>query len=439
MRIRMFCSFAIAAVLTFGGFGLLAVPQAHAATNSQTQQAGTTTLNTQAATSSSSKAAKPAKPSKKQLKKFKKASADFALELFARSVDAKGKNDNVTIAPLSVMNALAVTANGARGKTAKQIRKVLGDGATMSRINKNLAWYNSKLVNVKKARISSANSIWYHNDGTLTMKKKFLKKAKKFYSAEVNPADFSDPSTVDSINAWVAENTNNMIKRIISQLSPDDRIAIVNALYFDAEWLVPYEHGSAVTKKFTNANGVKRDAEMLYGTEYTYIEGDNVTGFIKPYKKGYSFVALLPEEGMNASDYAKTLDGDTFRSLIAHAQDTAVQTSMPKFTLTYTNESMENQLAAMGIKLAFTESANFKGMATDTTGNIFLGRVVHKTKIELDEKGTKAAAATAVMLKASSALIEYKTVNLDRPFVYAIVDNATKLPVFIGTVSDVGK
>ena len=437
MRARLFCSLAIAVVLGIGGFGLIAGPQAYADSDAQAQQVGATNLSTQATTGT--KASKPAKPSKKQLKAFKKASADFALELFARSVDAKDKNANVTIAPLSVMNALAVTANGARGKTSKQIRKVLGDGASMSRINKNLAWYNSKLVDVEKAHISSANSIWYHNDGSLVMKKKFLKKAKKYYDAEVNPADFSDPATVGSINKWVAKNTNNMIKRIISQLEPEDRIAIVNALYFDAEWLVPYEHGSAVTKKFTNANGAKRNVEMLYGTEHTYIESDNVTGFIKPYAKGYSFVALLPEEGMSASEYAKSLDGNTFRSLISHAQNATVQTAMPKFTLTYSNDSMERQLAAMGIKLAFTDNANFKDMGTDATGNLYLGSVVHKTKIELDEKGTKAAAATAIIMKASSAFIDAKVVTLDRPFVYSIIDNTTKLPVFIGTVSNIGK
>ena len=436
MRVRLFCSLAIAVVLGFGGFGLLAAPQAYADPDAQSQQISATNLSTQA---TDTKASKPAKPSKKQLKAFKKASADFALELFALSVDAKGKNANVTIAPLSVMNALAVTANGARGKTEKQLREVLGDGASMSRINKNLAWYNSKLVNAKKARISSANSIWYHNDGSLVMKKKFLNKAAKYYSAEVNPSDFSDPATVSSINQWVADNTNNMIKRIISQLEPADRIAIVNALYFDAEWLEPYEHGSAVTKKFTNANGAKRKVKMLYGEEHKYIEGKNVTGFIKPYAKGYSFVALLPEEGMNASEYAKTLDGDTFRSLISHAQNKTVRTGLPKFTLTYSNDSMEKQLAAMGIKLAFTDKANFKGMATDAMGNLNIGSVVHKTKIQLDEKGTKAAAATAVIMKASAAYVDPKEVILDRPFVYAIIDNTTKLPVFIGTVSNIGK
>ena len=420
---------------------LLGVEQAYAAdanlASAQVDEAADATaqVSTQAGATS-----KPAKPAKKQLKAFKKASADFALELFGRCVNAKGKSANVTISPMSVMNALAVTANGADGKTAKQMREVLGDGASMARINKNLSWYNSKLVNTKKARISSANSIWYHNDGSLTMKEAFLKVSKKYYNAEVNAADFADAGTVNAINSWVAKNTNNMIKRIVDNLEPDDRIAIVNALYFDAEWLVPYEKDQVKTKKFTTATGQKRKVKMMYSTEHKYIEGKNVTGFIKPYYKGYSYVALLPTKGMSLKKFIATLDGDTFRKLVNRAKTEVVHAALPKYSLTYDNERMEQQLAAMGIKSAFLPNANFKKMGADKFGNLYIGSVIHKTKIELDEQGTKAAAVTGIMAKASSAYIgEIKTVTLDRPFVYAIVDNATKLPVFIGAVNTLGK
>ena len=397
-------------------------------------QAAVPAISTQADESSSSK---PAKPSKKQLKKFKKASADFSLELFQRCVAAKGKNANVTIAPMSIMTALAVTANGAKGKTLKQMRNVLGDGASMARINKNLAWYNSKLVNAKKAIVRSANSIWYHNDGTLVMKKAFLKKAKKYYDAQVNPADFSDHATVDDINSWVSDATNGMIDHVVSQLDPSDRIAILNALYFDAEWRVPFDASDTLTQTFTNAKGKKRKVKMMHSTEHSYIEGENVTGFIKPYVKGYSYVALLPAEGMTAKDYVKTLDGTTFRNLVAKASVETVHVSLPKYSLSYTNDGMDVQLRAMGITKAFTSSANFKKMGKDASGNLSIDAVIHKTKVEVDEKGTKAAAVTAIVMKATSTAVQdVKVVTLDRPFVYAIVDNTTKLPVFIGTVSN---
>ena len=385
-------------------------------------------------------ATKAGKPSKAQLKRFKKASADFSLELFQRCVAAKGKGANVTIAPLSIMNALAITANGAGGKTAREMRDVLADGAGMGVVNKNLAWYNGKLVSAKRALLRNANAIWYHDDGTLKMKKKFLSTAQGTYKAAVKPADFTRPETVDAINSWVAENTNNMIKRIISNLSTDDRIVIVNALYFDAKWAAPYDKGDVGEATFTTAKGDKRTVDMMYGTEHTYLEGKNVTGFMKPYAKGYSYVALLPKEGMSLKKYVSTLNGDTFRKLIADAQSVTVHTGLPKYSLSYSNDAMEKQLQAMGIVSAFNPDANFSKMASDATGNLYIGGVMHKTKVDLDELGTKAAAATAVVAKANAAYDpDAKTVILNRPFVYAIVDNATKLPVFIGTVNTIGK
>ncbi len=149
--------------------------------------------------SSANAAAKAPKPSKKQLKAFKKASADFSMKLLRTCMAAKGKSANVTISPMSVLNALAVTANGAKGKTAKQMRAVLAGKASLKSLNKCMRWYNGKLVNSSKARLNVANSIWYHDDGSLLMKPAFLGVAGKYYGAKVAPSDFADPSTVDAI------------------------------------------------------------------------------------------------------------------------------------------------------------------------------------------------------------------------------------------------
>ena len=231
---------------------------------------------------------KASKPSAAQLKAFKKASGDFSLELFQRCVAAKGKNANVTVAPLSVMNVLAVAANGADGKTAAQMRKVLGDGVSVSAMNKNLRWFNGHLVNSKKAKLDIANAIWYHNDKSLTMNKSFVARAKKYYEAGVTAADFADPSTVGSINSWVAKKTHNMIKRVIDGLQPDDRIILVNAMYFDAKWMAPFEKDYTKKGTFTTANGQKHKVKMMHGTEHRYLERNGVVGFVKPYAKGYS-------------------------------------------------------------------------------------------------------------------------------------------------------
>ena len=439
MKPRLSCAMALAFALSVGVLGIIGNAPLAFATDSELQAVQLDEAKPNVQTQVATKSAKPAKPSKKRLKAFRKASADFSLELFKRSVEAKGKNANVTIAPMSVMSALAITANGAAGKTSKQMREVLGGGASMARINKNLAWYNSSLKNVNKAKLLNANSIWYHNSGSLTMKPKFLVKTKKYYSAQISGVDFGAQETAHLINSWVAENTNDMIKQVVDRLNEDDRVAIVNALYFDADWKAPFEKSDVATERFTNANGTKRKVKMMHGTEHRYIEGENVTGFIKPYVKGYSYVALLPKKGVDARQYAMSLDGDAFRKLVSSAKRQTVRIALPKYSLSYTNDSMERQLRDMGIKLAFSNAANFKNMGVDRTGKLSLDRVIHKTKIDLDEQGTRAAAATVVFAKASSAMIDVKYVTLNRPFVYAIIDNANKLPVFIGTVNNIGK
>ena len=385
-------------------------------------------LDIQAATSS----AVLDKPTKKQRKAFKVAAADFSIELFQRCVAGEGGDANVTVSPLSVMDALAVTANGAAGDTRKEMLNVLGDGMSMKKLNQALSWYNSKLVDTKKAHLSTANGIWYTNDGSLSIKNSFLKKAKDYYNAQVSAADFASPQTVDDINGFVAQNTNNMIKRIIDQLESDSKMVIVNALYFDAKWANPFDKADTWKVPFTSADGTKKKVDMMHATEGTYLEGDGVVGFMKPYAKGYSYVALLPDEGVALNDFVSTLTGKRFRTLLSKAVPCTVDVAVPKQKLEYSDENLQEQLAAMGMQQAFSSTADFSKMGSSSDGNLYLGEVIHKTKVEVDEEGTKAAAATAVVAKATSAfpVADVKRVTLDRPFVYAIVDNTAKLPLF---------
>ena len=150
----------------------------------------------------------------------------------------------------------------------------------------------------------------------------------------------------------------------------------------------------------------------------------------------------LSKVGREAPDFeVETLDGDTFRKILASENREEVHVTMPKYSVTYCNDGMEQQLSAMGMPLAFSaQGADFSKMGKDTSGNLYIGAVVHKTKVDVDEDGTKAAAVSAAVMKASCAPVaKPKVVKLNRPFVYAIVDNATKLPVFIGTVNTIGK
>ncbi len=178
----------------------------------------------------------------------------------------------------------------------------------------------------------------------------------------------------------------------------------------------------------------------MSGAVSDYISGFGCTGFKKNYAGGaYSYVALLPEKGKSTSDFLASLDGDDFLSLVNNSVKTGVEIKMPKYTLDY-QLNMNDVLKKLGMKQAFDGGkADFSALGNMEGGqNIFISRVVHKTHIEVDESGTRAAAVTAVEMKPTSFPVYEKSVILDRPFVYAIVDNATGMPIFIGTVENLG-
>ena len=173
----------------------------------------------------------------------------------------------------------------------------------------------------------------------------------------------------------------------------------------------------------------------MYSEENIYLEDENATGYMKYYDgKNYAFVVLLPNRGIKLHEYINTLTGEKLQTILTNASDELIKTSLPKFTSDYDVE-MSNILIALGMKDAFDEDkADFSSLGTITDNNISISRVLHKTHIAVDEAGTKAGAATAVEMQEKAAMIEQKSVYLDRPFLYMIIDTKANLPIFMGTV-----
>jgi serpin B len=189
-------------------------------------------------------------------------------------------------------------------------------------------------------------------------------------------------------------------------------------------------------------DGTRQDVDMMHSEEYTYLEDDLATGFIKYYKdKKYAFVAMLPNEGVTVSQYVDSLTGEHLRELLNNLQDLTVFASIPKFETEYDIE-MSEVLQEMGMTDAFDwQVADFSRLGTYNVDgmNICINRVLHKTFISVSEQGTRAGAATAVEMVAEGAMeiVEFKEVVLDRPFVYMLIDCETNLPLFIGTMMNV--
>ncbi|MGN1414223.1 MAG: serpin family protein [Anaerovoracaceae bacterium] len=372
---------------------------------------------------------------------------DLSVDLFQRICSGE---ENALVSPLSLVTDLTMLGRGAKGETLTQMEQ--GLGRDMDFLTAYLQDYFGGLPQTKKAKLTSANSVWIRDDAErLTVEEQFLVDARAYFNAEVYRAAF-DRGTVADMNRWCSEKTDGMVEDMIRELPDHEVIHLLNAICFDGTWQEPYEKHQIRKDVFTSETGVQQNVDFMYSTEFVYLEGDYETGFVKPYQDGYSFVALLPKEdprtgqAMSMAEYVQSLTGERFRELISSAlspdSEVPVETAMPMFQMEYTagKEKLIPVLESMGMTDLFDSGrADLSGMAVSDRGNIYVSSVAQKCFIEVDAAGTRAAAVTdiAVSDECAPEVMEMKTVRLDRPFVFAIVDDQCGVPVFLGVVTEV--
>lgn len=367
--------------------------------------------------------------------KFLQSSADFTVELFKKSLHP---HENSLVSPISVMFALAMTANGAGGNTLEQMENVLTKDLNIDELNEYLAYYMKHLPNDNKSKIEIANSIWFRDDEErLTVEKSFLQTNANYYGAEIYKSPFNDETLAD-INTWVMLKTDGVIDKILDIIEEDSVMFLINAIVFDAEWQKIYNKNDIREGQFLAYDKTKQTIDFMWSEESIYLDDGQSEGFIKPYiNEKYSFAALLPNEGIAINDYIAGLTGERLLHTLKNADHATIYADMPKFSYDY-EIKLNEILIAMGMSDAFSaQTADFTKMADSSRGNIYMGEVVHKTFISLDELGTKAGAVTKVDMKDGGAPMDIIYITLDRPFVYAIIDNSTMLPLFIGTVLNI--
>lgn len=359
---------------------------------------------------------------------FKAAASSFAAELFK---DNYSKGKTTLVSPLSVLTALALVQNGAQGDTLAQLEQALG-GLDRDTLNAYMRAYCDFLTESEELKI--ANSVW--TDSSAEAKRAFLQKAVDSYSAQLFSAPLSDPKTVESINSWVKKNTDGMIPKIIEKADRYAVMMLVNAIAFDAKWETPYKRSDIEKLEFTSYSGSKKKTDFMCSTENVYLKDGGAIGFMKPYKNGrFAFAALLPDENTGIDDYVASLSGDKLMKIFSSAKrGNEVNVKMPKFRAEYSAQLIDT-LKKMGVKDAFdSKTADFSSLIENR--DAYIATVVHKTFIEVDEKGTRAAASTLVGADTMS-LMEPYSVCLNRPFVYMIVDTETNLPLFIGVQTEI--
>ena len=366
----------------------------------------------------------------------------FSAELFNRC-SKNDENGNTLVSPYSVYTALAMLQNGAVGDTQNELISVLG--CSPEALNNDI---HRRMKETNRGGVMDiANAMFVIERDDVTVTKEFIDTIKKRYFAELFNIPF-DEAACGKINAWAKKNTHDMIPTILTPdaIDPFTVAVLLNAIAFEGKWEKEYEEYQVYEDTFTAADKKDQTVPFLHETSEVYVEGDNVTGFVKYYEPDkrdnrFCFVGLLPSEGTSAEEYAGTLTGDTLKTLMDNCEYCDVITAMPKFKFDC-SYSLPAQLKAMGINTVFDEySSDLSALAETADGyNLYVSDVIHKTHIEVDEKGTKAAAATAVIIEKNDAVMveeEPKRVILDRPFVFAIYDLDEEIPVFLGVVNTV--
>lgn len=357
----------------------------------------------------------------------------LAVELLKKTAEISDE-ENLLLSPVSVMMALAMTAQGAEGETLAQMEQTFGkDTAFFSALIKG---YCDDISNDNTAaKISVANSLWLRDDSQrLTVMEDFLAK-NKILGAQIFKSPF-DKTTVTDVNKWCSEHTGGMIDSIIDKIQQNEVIYLINALAYENQWQIQYDNNDVRGGDFTAADGSKTQVDFMFSSESTYLKDDNATGFIKPYKDGFNFVAIMPNEGVTIDEYLTGMDENTLDNLIAGGKEySTVKAGLPKFK-SEININLAEILKAMGMTDMFDyNKANFSNMAVSSEGNIYISKVSHKTFIQVDTEGTKAAAVTQVVA-CDEAAMEQEQVTLNRPFIYMIVDDSELqgLPLFMGTM-----
>lgn len=360
-------------------------------------------------------------------------SGDFDADLFKESFSASdGKN--VVVSPFSVKMALSMAAQGANGKTLEEMNKVIGLDETSNEYFRRLIEDAAKDGDIT---LNIANSIWLKQG--LEFNPAYMDILDSYYMAQASTLDFADPSSKDTINRWVSEKTNGKIEEIIDSIDSSDIAFLINAIYFNANWSVPFEEGFTSKKDFTLLDGSKVKADLMSKTAHLlYQENNEFQAVELPYGENGRYVmrVYLPKEDVKFDKFVKGIDKESLQQWGGDFGSMKGVLELPKFKTEYSN-SMKDILISMGIKEAFnSNSADFSKMVTVEGQNVYISEVMHKTYIDVNEKGTEAAAATSIEMSATSAPQpeEMFEMIVDRPFVFTIDDKESGETLFIGAI-----
>lgn len=363
------------------------------------------------------------------------AGTDFGFRLLARLTQAA--EGNVFFSPLSVSCALTMALAGAGGQTQRGMVAALGLGAmTSDQIDRASGLLQSAISRQDpQVQLSVANALWASTRTKFSAD--FERRCREFYGAHAATLDLGQPAAADVINDWVSRNTRGKIARLVSHKEIAQATAVLtNAVYFHGLWQTPFDGDNTHDAPFVLADGATKTVALMGQTgTLPYLDSADFQAVSLPYGTGrVSLVVFLPKPGISLDAFLGALDAGAWETWLGAMKPTRLALSLPRFKAEY-RATLNSALIDMGMGEAFSIGADFRPMGL---GGSMLGPVIHKAILEVDEEGTVAAAATAVVMmrSAMSRPNPVPAMRVDRPFFCAICDNETGALLFAGAVRD---
>ncbi len=363
------------------------------------------------------------------------ANNEFGFDLFAQ-LRNQDKDKNIFFSPLSIATALAMTYNGAAGETHLAMKRVLKYGTmNHTELNQSSAALLAKLKSSDpKIELLIANSLWAKQG--IAFNPAFLDRNRQFFGAEIAALDFGKPLAVKTINDWVSQNTKGKIPKIIEQISGDQVMFLINAVYFKGLWQKRFDAARTENRPFHSLAGkTKQTAMMAQSGSYLYFKGENFQAVSLPYGQGGASIYLfLPDENSSLNSLLSSLSYQKWQQWMTGFRNSPGDVKLPRFKMDYSRD-LNNPLIALGMGVAFNRGkADFSGIRQQK--DLFISQVKHKAVIEVNEEGTEAAAATSVGIGITSVRREPQRFSFvaDRPFLLVIRDQQTGAILFMGAV-----
>lgn len=369
-------------------------------------------------------------------------SSKFAIDLFHQL--NKAGEPNQFYSPYSIHQALSMTMNGNRGEVLDEFRNLLrNEGLSMEEANKGAKELTEFLLQVDaKVNLKMANSIWYKQE--YHVKVPFVETARQYYGAEIAPLDMLDPQSVHVINNWIEQRTNNLIRDMLDQIPGNAVMYLVNAIYYKADWKYRFAASKTHKKPFYPQKGQSVQVDMMdldQEAAFRSYWDEDFHYFEIPYSTGqYSMGVLYQQDG----DLAQAAEKLTFENLErwkANSREANFILKMPKFKLRQKMDNMSGDLQAMGLVQPFKfHPENFTELFSNPTDELKISRVIHDALIEVDEKGSEAAAATVVEIVERVSMparpMEPQVIILDKPFIFFIQEAHSGAILFMGKLGD---